>query len=172
MLVSVCKFLAFAVDWDGAACPCSDVTQDWTDSGQVLLSPHELSPRFVVTSTCRHKWSSSVLQTILVSTYRTTCLLPYADSLALHPSVGFHFSWTSTWSPSGLECKSVAVSLTTSRPQFWFTTRTPPSFRSDGTKHSTIANNGRMGDLHGLLVRHAKDGAPPLCRWYQLRSHT
>ena len=27
------------------------------------------------------------------------------------------------------------------------TTRTPPSFRSDGIKHSTIANNGRIEDL-------------------------
>ena len=31
------------------------------------------------------------------------------------------------------------------------TTRTPPGFRSDGLKHSTIANNGRIGDLYDFL---------------------
>ena len=43
------------------------------------------------------------------------------------------------------------------------TTRTPPSFRSDGIKHSTMANNGRIGDLYGLPVRRSNEVAPPLC---------
>ena len=41
------------------------------------------------------------------------------------------------------------------------TTRTPPGFRSDGTKHATIANNGRIRDLYGLPVRNSNDVAPP-----------
>ena len=43
------------------------------------------------------------------------------------------------------------------------TTRTSPGFRSDGVKHSTIANNGRIGDLYGLPGRRSNDVAPPLC---------
>ena len=52
------------------------------------------------------------------------------------------------------------------------TTRTPPGFRSDGIKHSTIANNGRIGDLYGLPVGRSNDVAPPLCGLYLLRSQT
>ena len=43
------------------------------------------------------------------------------------------------------------------------TTRAPPGSRSDGIKHSTIGNNGRIGDLYGLPVRRSNDVAPPLC---------
>ena len=43
------------------------------------------------------------------------------------------------------------------------TTRTPPGVRSDGVKHSTIANNGRIGDLYGLPVRRSNDVALPVC---------
>ena len=35
--------------------------------------------------------------------------------------------------------------------------------RSCGIKHSTIANNGKIGDLYGLPVRRSNDVAPPLC---------
>ena len=52
------------------------------------------------------------------------------------------------------------------------TTRTPPGFRSDGAKHSTIANNARIGDLYGLPVRCSNDVAPPLCGWFLLRGQT
>ena len=37
------------------------------------------------------------------------------------------------------------------------------TFRTDGTKHSSVANNGRIGDLYGLPVRRSNDVAPNLC---------
>ena len=164
----------------------------------------------MVHSTRRHKWISSVLQTILVTCFTSyqvfvcMCRLARSASWRRSPSPSdFHIitikfeirrscielddlvlhtsSYCScTHEMSNLVHNEMFIAFLCATNHIdrnvrgvpFATTRTLPGFRSDGIKHSTIANNGIIGDLYGLPVRRSNDVAPPLCGCYLLRSQT